>query len=138
MLTLTIPANYIFAGKVFLLDMNLVNANTTAAGGIMNLYVKINGTKAVNIASNALAATGSNRTVYGHGLLTFKTVGAAGTAMAYIQSTVTGFAVMGAATVTPTTVNTTAAVTVTLGWTWTAAVAGTTATPLQAAISELV
>jgi hypothetical protein len=138
LVTLTIPANYVSVGTTFALRMATIEINTATASTV-NFYVKLNGTKILNashVIGTALHPAPGNL-LYADGVMTFKAIGVSGTVEAAINSSNAAAASGGGATTGAVTINTTAAITMILGYAGATAVASTTINPRLASIAEL-
>ncbi len=131
--TITIPANSLIAGRTFEYEMYSSVINTTAASNLV-IDVMLNGvaiaTSTFALGTTAFAAPG--RVAHVQGSVTFRTTGATGTAIASQLFIINAVAPTLTNVITPTTVNTTAAVTLSLRIATSAATS--TGTVRQAAI----
>lgn len=136
--TLTVPANTLAAGATFTFNASALQTNAATTGGTFNFYVKVNGTRVLNASVAAGTTAQTNRPMVGDGVLTFKTAGAAGTMVATVRNNISGvLPVIASSAAAGSAINTTATVTIAVGFAMNAAATGASYTPIAAAISQV-
>ena len=112
-LTLNVPANTLVAGKMYRVSLFGTQSQSAAANTVTaRLQVGATAMVAVAVAAGNVAQT--NRALYFNADLMFPVVGATGSMVAGGELAISGVLPLGNATVTPSAINTTAIVTITV------------------------
>lgn len=138
-LTLTIPANWLVSGDTFQFNMFGVHSNNDPPNNpILNMYVKVNGTKIAISGVSVGNLSNTDRPIRMRGQLTFYASGSSGTVIGGIESSITTITPTSTTGTATTAVNTTTTVTITIGGSWSAANAANTFKAMSASIFKAV
>lgn len=125
-LVMSVSANALAAGSTFRVVV-YGSSDNSSTGGTINFWIKVDGTKIVTLSLATPASSQTSKGFEFNGLVTFRTIGASGSVfggMALSSSAPTGTTQDAIANSSGTTVDTTATVTITAGFNWSAAVSG--------------